>query len=66
MFASSFVDDNGDPVSAFPSQFEFYSLYINGMIQLNSVVSVSPFLIAISGGDTLDPDDPILIEFVVS
>jgi hypothetical protein len=66
LFASSFVDDSGNPVSAFPSQFEFYNLYINGMIQLNSVISVSPTLIAISGGDALDPDDPILIEFVVA
>ncbi|MCL6597702.1 MAG: DUF4183 domain-containing protein [Alicyclobacillus macrosporangiidus] len=42
VFASSFVDDSGNPVSVFPFQFEFYSLYINGMIQMNNIVSVKP------------------------
>lgn len=62
--ASVFVDDNGDRITSFVKDFDYYNLYINGMIQLNGVASVSPAQIVIFGGDALDLDNPILIEFV--
>ncbi|WCK55922.1 DUF4183 domain-containing protein [Aneurinibacillus sp. Ricciae_BoGa-3] len=64
--AVTFTDDDGNNITAFPSVFHYYNLFINGMIQPNGVVFVSPSQILISGGAVLDSDDPIALEFVVN
>lgn len=63
--ASGFVDDNGNLISSFPASYEYVTLYINGVIQQNGVFTVAPSALVISGGATLDGDDPVTLEFVV-
>ncbi len=63
--AMSFVDDQGNPISTFPSEYSYFNLYINGMIQLNGVSAVNSTLLMITGGALLDSGDPIFIEFVI-
>ncbi|MCL6445983.1 MAG: DUF4183 domain-containing protein [Alicyclobacillus sp.] len=63
--ATAFVDDNGNSIVTFPSVFQYYNLYINGMIQLNGSVSVIPSAVIISDGAALDSHDPVLLEFIV-
>jgi hypothetical protein len=64
--ANTFVDDNGNGITAFPSVFQYFNLFINGMLQENGVVSISSSLIIIAGGAVLNSNDPIILEFVMS
>jgi len=63
ILATSFTDDNGNAITAFPT-FATYTMYINGFLQPNGVTTVSSAQIVISGGGTLDPADPITLELV--
>lgn len=64
--ANSFVDDNGTPIEAFPALYQYFDLYINGIIQQNGVGSVTTFQLTIKDGSVLDKDDPISLEFVMT
>ncbi|WEG11534.1 DUF4183 domain-containing protein [Pullulanibacillus sp. KACC 23026] len=63
---NSFVDDDGTPIEAFPKLYQYFNLYINGVIQQNGVGSVDPFQLTIKNGSILDKDDPISLEFVMT
>ncbi|MGE6259263.1 DUF4183 domain-containing protein [Heyndrickxia sporothermodurans] len=62
--AISFVDDNGLPIKTFPTIFQYFNLFINGMLQENGVGLVTPYELTIKGGFILDKDDPISLEFI--
>ncbi|MGE8205287.1 DUF4183 domain-containing protein [Heyndrickxia sp. NPDC080065] len=62
--AISFVDDNGLTIKTFPTTFQYFNLFINGMLQENGVGLVTPYELTIKGGFILDKDDPISLEFV--
>lgn len=63
ILAGSFTDDNGNAITAFPT-FANFTLYINGFIEPNGVTTMSSTQVVISGGDALDPADPITVELV--
>ncbi|PEP88982.1 DUF4183 domain-containing protein [Bacillus toyonensis] len=65
--ATSFTDDAGS-TSPFPNSYAYYNLYINGILQTADVstITVGPSSITIPNGDTLDPDTPVILEFVVT
>jgi hypothetical protein len=63
--ASSFTDDNGNAITAFPA-FANFTMYINGFIQPNGVSTVSSASLVITGGGSLDPADPITLELVIN
>lgn len=63
--AASFVDDSGNSVIAFPSNYEYMTLFVNGMVQQNGSFVVAPFAVVVKGGAHLDSDDPITIELVI-
>lgn len=64
--ASFFVDDNGNPITSFPTTFNYFNLFINGMIQENGVALVTPSQLTIKGGSVLDTGDPIALAFIIS
>ncbi|AWB44067.1 hypothetical protein DCC85_07455 [Paenibacillus sp. CAA11] len=64
--ATAFTNDAGAAATAFPGVFNYYNLYVNGVMQTADVSSVTTTAITIPGGDTLDPGTPIIVQFVVS
>jgi hypothetical protein len=63
--ATSFTDDNGNAITAFPNHAAF-SVYINGLIQPNGISTLSAASLVITGGGVLDPADPITVELVIN
>ncbi|WCK55920.1 DUF4183 domain-containing protein [Aneurinibacillus sp. Ricciae_BoGa-3] len=63
--STSFVDDNGAAITAFPTH-AYYSLYINGLVQENGVATLTSTQLTIVGGASLDPGDPIFVELGVN
>ncbi|GMA61003.1 DUF4183 domain-containing protein [Alicyclobacillus fastidiosus] len=64
--ATSFVDDNGNAVTAFPASYANYTLFINGIPQENGSATVTTSDLTIVGGASLDPGDPIVLDLVVN
>lgn len=64
--ATAFTNDAGAAATAFPANFNYYNLYINGLMQTADTSTVTTTTITIPGGDALDPGTPILVQFVVS
>jgi ribose 5-phosphate isomerase len=64
--ATSFTDDDGAAVTAFPASFAYYNLYINGVLQTADVSTVTTTAITIPDGDILNGGLPVVIEFVVN
>ncbi|ASS75833.1 hypothetical protein CIG75_13110 [Tumebacillus algifaecis] len=63
--ATDFVNDSGAAVTAFPSYASF-TLFINGMPQQNGIATVTTTSVVITGGATLDPSDPVVLNLVVN
>jgi len=64
--ATAFTDDAGTAATAFPGIFNYYNLYINGLMQTADTSTVTTTTLTIPGGDALDDGTPILVQFVVS
>ena len=64
--ATSFTDDSGAAATAFPSSFNYYNLYINGILQTADTSSITTTAITIPGGDALNDGIPLIVQFVVS
>lgn len=64
--AVEFTNDAGTAATAFPSNFAYYNLYINGVMQQGDASTVTTTAITIPGGDVLDPATPLTIVFVVT
>ncbi|MBT2764420.1 DUF4183 domain-containing protein [Paenibacillus sp. ISL-20] len=64
--ATAFTNDAGTAATVFPSTFNYYNLYVNGLMQTADVSSVTTTTITIPGGDALDPGTPLIVQFVVS
>ncbi|MBB6214782.1 ribose 5-phosphate isomerase [Anaerosolibacter carboniphilus] len=64
--ATAFTDDTGAAATAFPSTFNYYNLFINGILQTADTSTVTTTTITIPGGDVLDPGTPVIVQFVVS
>lgn len=64
--ATAFINDTGAAATAFPSTFNFYNLFINGLMQTADTSSVTTTAITIPGADVLDVGTPIVVQFVVS
>lgn len=64
--ATSFEDDAGNPIAAFPASYAYYNLYINGILQQSGVSSVTTNDVTIQDGNTLDSATPVILEFVVN
>ncbi|RUT35468.1 DUF4183 domain-containing protein [Paenibacillus zeisoli] len=64
--ATAFTNDAGVAATAFPGTFNYYNLFVNGLMQTADASSVTTTTITIPGGDALDPGTPIVIQFIVS
>ncbi|MGN7168891.1 DUF4183 domain-containing protein [Paenibacillus cellulositrophicus] len=64
--ATAFTNDAGVAATAFPGTFNYYNLYLNGLMQTADVSSVTTTTLTIPGGDVLDPGTPVVVQFVVS
>jgi ribose 5-phosphate isomerase len=64
--ATAFTTDTGAAATAFPASPAFYNLYINAMLQTSDTSTATTTSITISGGDALDPANPVIVEFVVN
>lgn len=64
--ATAFTNDAGAAATAFPGAFNYYDLYVNGVMQTSDTSTVTTTAITIPGGDVLDPGTPIIVQFVVS
>ncbi|WP_332238706.1 DUF4183 domain-containing protein [Sporolactobacillus sp. KGMB 08714] len=64
--ATSFTNDTGATITAFPSAFAYYNLYINGVLQTANTSTLSTASITIPDGDTLDGATPVLVELIVT
>ncbi|WP_145333018.1 DUF4183 domain-containing protein [Paenibacillus xylanexedens] len=64
--ATTFTDDAGTAATGFPTTFNYYNLYINGLMQTADTSSVTATTITIPGGDVLNDGTPIVVQFVVS
>lgn len=64
--ATAFTDDAGASATAFPGSFNYYNLYINGIMQTADTSTVSTTTITIPDGDTLNGGTPVVVQFVVS
>ncbi|PWV97906.1 uncharacterized protein DUF4183 [Paenibacillus cellulosilyticus] len=64
--ATVFTNDTGGTATAFPGSFNYYNLYINGVMQTSDTSTVTTTTLTIPGGDALDPGVPIMVQFVVS
>ncbi len=64
--AVDFIDDTGVAATAFPSLFNYYNLYINGIMQTADTSSVTVTTLALPGGDALSAGTPLVVQFVVS
>jgi hypothetical protein len=63
--ANRFTDDNGTTITAFPS-YDYFNLYINGLLQPNGITTLSTSEVVINGGSILEPGVPITVELVRS
>lgn len=64
--ATSFVDDFGNPVTAFPvldPQY-YYNFYVNGVLQLGSFSSIAANGSTITAVATIASNKPLIVEFV--
>ncbi|MNE61144.1 hypothetical protein D3C80_1563340 [compost metagenome] len=64
--ATTFTDDAGTAATAFPATFNYYNLYVNGILQTADTSSVTTTAITIPDGNALDGGSPIVVQFVVS
>ena len=66
--ATVFVDDEGEPVTTFPTSYAYYNLYIDGVLQQGnaSVISQDGQILTIPNGDMLDPSTPLIVAFVLT
>lgn len=64
--ATAFTDDAGTAATAFPSIFNYYNLYINGILQTADTSTVTTTAITIPGGDALNDGVPLVVQFVIS
>ncbi|WP_440116644.1 DUF4183 domain-containing protein [Paenibacillus sp. QZ-Y1] len=64
--ATTFTSDAGTAATAFPGTFNYYNLYINGIMQTADTSTVTTATISIPGGDTLNDGIPVVVQFVVS
>jgi ribose 5-phosphate isomerase len=64
--ATAFTADTGSAATAFPSSYNYYNLYINGILQTADTSTITTTAITIPDGDTLDPGNPVVVQFVVS
>ncbi|MHA7583240.1 DUF4183 domain-containing protein [Paenibacillus vandeheii] len=64
--ATAFTDDAGTTATAFPSTFNYYNLYINGIMQTADTSTATTTAITIPGGDALNGGIPVVVQFVVS
>ncbi|MFC9706615.1 DUF4183 domain-containing protein [Paenibacillus sp. NPDC056933] len=64
--ATAFTNDAGAAATAFPSTFNYYNLYINGIMQTADTSTVTTTTITIPGGDALNAGIPVVVQFVVS
>ncbi|MBJ9991538.1 DUF4183 domain-containing protein [Paenibacillus sp. S28] len=64
--ATAFTNDAGVAATAFPGTFNYYNLYLNGLMQTADVSSATTTTLTIPGGDVLDPGTPVVVQFVVS
>ncbi|MEC0123372.1 DUF4183 domain-containing protein [Paenibacillus pabuli] len=64
--ATAFTNDAGAAATAFPSTFNYYNLYINGIMQTADTSTVTTTAITIPGGDALNAGIPVVVQFVVS
>ncbi len=66
-FANTDFTDDAGGVSTFPSSPAIVNLYINALLQTSDTVTgVTTTSITIVGGTVLDPDTPIVVEFVIN
>lgn len=66
ILATAFVDGSGDPVTQFPTNSGFYSLYVNGVLQQEGLSTLTTSQISIEDGDQIATSSPIVIQFVAS
>ncbi|KAA2302587.1 DUF4183 domain-containing protein, partial [Clostridioides difficile] len=52
--------------TAFPGTYNYYNLYVNGLMQTADTSSATTTTITIPGGDALNDGTPIVVQFVVS
>ncbi|WP_338591296.1 DUF4183 domain-containing protein [Paenibacillus sp. Y5S-9] len=64
--ATAFTNDAGVAATALPGSFNYYNLYINGIMQTADTSSVTTTAITIPGGDALNEGIPVVVQFVVS
>lgn len=64
--ATAFTNDAGTAATALPATYNYYNLYINGIMQTADTSSVTTTAITIPGGDALDPGVPLIVQFIVS
>ncbi|MGC5775852.1 DUF4183 domain-containing protein [Paenibacillus pabuli] len=64
--ATAFTNDAGAAATAFPGTFNYYNLYINGIMQTADTSTVTTTTITIPGGDALNDGIPVVVQFVVS
>lgn len=64
--ATAFTNDAGVAATAFPGTYNYYNLYINGLMQTADTSSATTTTITIPGGDALNDGTPIVVQFVVS
>ncbi|OZB96019.1 DUF4183 domain-containing protein [Paenibacillus sp. XY044] len=64
--ATAFTNDAGVAATAFPGTFNYYNLYLNGLMQTADVSSTTTTTLTIPGGNVLDPGTPVVVQFVVS
>ncbi|HBU84012.1 DUF4183 domain-containing protein [Paenibacillus sp. UMB7766-LJ446] len=64
--ATAFTNDAGASATAFPGTFNYYNLYINGIMQTADTSTVTTTTITIPGGDALNAGIPVVVQFVVS
>jgi len=62
--ANAFVDDQGDPVSSITLVTQnngYYSLFINGVLQQESLYTVSANDVVVTDASTIQNDTPIIL-----
>lgn len=64
--ATDFTDDAGASATAFPGIYNYYNLFVNGILQTADTSSVTTTAITIPDGDLLDAGVPVAVQFVVS
>lgn len=64
--ATEFTNDSGAAATAFPGSYNYYNLYINGILQTADTSSVTTTAITIPDGDVLNGGTPLVVQFIVS